>query len=434
MKMMTRLLAMVLALLMCVPALAETTQSPDDVMATVNGVAVTRASVDEYLLSMQNYYASVGYDVESEEIADLLKGMAVDMAVEYVLMDQKIVELGLALTDAERADAEQGALDEFNAVIEDGMAYYGITAESTEDERAAMLLQILAELESFGYTEASYIAEAVKFAGYDKLQAEMLKDVTVSDEDVVAYYNDLVAADKVAYENDAAAYENMVYMNQMYLMYGMADYYTDIFYKPEGFRKMTHILLTVDEAVLAAYTDLQAAYEEQQIAIEEGTEVTGALVTAEEVEAARLAVIASVQDVIDEIMGRLAAGESFAALIPEYSTDPGMQDAASIEEGYEVHMDSIMWDPAFRDASFTVNEIGDVTAPVVGSYGVHILQYAGDAVGGALELSDDLREVLRSEMLETEKANVYNDMIAQWAEEADIVYSDEAAALLDLAE
>ncbi|MBQ8554589.1 MAG: peptidylprolyl isomerase [Clostridia bacterium] len=430
MKMLNRLLAAVMALMLCcVPAFAETATSVDDVLVTVNNVPVTRGEFDEYLANLQSFYSQY-YDVTSAEIAPLLNEIALTTLVQFKLMDQKIIDLGLALTDEEKADATQTAREEWEAVINDGMTYYGITDESTEDERAAMLLQILAELESMGYTEEAYIEEAVLNAGYDKLDAEIVKDVTVTDEEVVAHYNELVASDEVAYKNDAAAYENMQSMNNMYLMYGYTDYYIDLYYMPEGYRSVTHILLSADEALLTAYADLQALYEEQQLALEEGTEVTGTLVTAEEIEAARLAIIANVQPTIDEINAKLAEGVAFADLIPQYTADPGMSDAAAIAEGYAVHMDSIAWVTEFRDAAFTVDNIGDVTEPVVTDYGVHILQYTGDIPGGPVELTDDLKEVLRQELLASAQSDVYTDTLNQWMEEAEIVYSDEAKAML----
>ena len=107
-----------------------------------------------------------------------------------------------------------------------------------------------------------------------------------------------------------------------------------------------------------------------------------------------------------------------------------MQDAESIAAGYEVHMDSVNWDTAFRDAAFTVDNVGDVTEPVVGSFGVHILQYAADVPGGPVEYTDELRETLRADLLLTAQNNAYSQKMTQWTEEATIVYSDEALAML----
>ena len=59
MKMLSRLMALLLALTLCLPALAET--SPEDVLATVNGVAVTcGAKVLGNLTMRKNSLAAAG--------------------------------------------------------------------------------------------------------------------------------------------------------------------------------------------------------------------------------------------------------------------------------------------------------------------------------------------------------------------------------------
>ena len=404
--------------------------NPDDVMLTVGTYNLTRAQYENYLKTLQEYYANYGYDVSDPELLAMLKQFALQTGIEYAVMDQKLVELGLALTDEEKAAAKEQATAEWNATIEDGLAYYGLTAESTEEERANLLLTVLAELEGMGYTEESYQEDAVMYAGYDKLYNYASKDVAVTDEDVVAYYNALVENDKVLYENDAATYEQVLYMNQMYAMYGMSDYVTEVYYKPAGYRLVTHILLEADEELLTAYTDLLAAYEEQQNASEEG-ETAATPVTADEVENARLAILANVQPTVDEINQKLAEGATFAELIPLYTTDTGMQDEASIAEGYAVHMDSVNYVTAFRDQAFTVNNIGDVTAPVVSDYGVHIIQYVADVPGGPVELTDELHAAFKSNLLAEAQNNAYYAAIDEWINAATITYSEEAQALLN---
>ena len=296
------------------------------------------------------------------------------------------------------------------------------------------MLSVLAELETMGYTEESYISDAVRYASYDKLVDYASQGVSVSDEDVVTYYNSLVEADKELYENDAAAYEQTQYMNQMYIMYGMSDYATPIYYKPAGYRLVTHILLEASEELLTAYVDLQAAYEEQQITLEEGGTVEGELVTAEEIENARLAILANVQPTVDEINQKLAEGVAFADLIPLYTADTGMMDAESIAAGYEVHMDSTNWVIPFRDQSFTVDTIGDVTAPVVTDYGVHIIQYVADVPAGAVELTEEMQAYFHEVLLSNAISDAYSNAIAQWTSEATVEYSAEAKAILGITE
>ncbi len=449
MKTMKRLLALLLMLAMCLALTAckkeETapdanttlpavsTGNPDDVMITIGNEKVTRAEYESYLATLNSYYTNYGYDVTEAELAAMLKQFALQTGVEYAVMNQKVVEMGLSLTEDEKNAAIADAQAQWEAVIANGMAYYGITEESTEEQRNTTMVSVLAELESMGYTAESYQADAIKYAGYDKLSAVITKDVAVTDEEVVEYYNDLVETDKAIYENDAAAYEQTQYMNQMYAMYGMSDYVVDIYYKPAGYRLVTHILLEADEALLTAYTELQAAYEEQQNTLEEGGEVTEALISAEEVENARLAILNNVQPKVDEINQKLAEGKTFAELIPEYTTDPGMMDEASIAAGYEVHMDSTNWVTAFRDQAFTVDNIGDVTAPVVTDYGVHILQYVADVPAGPVELTDELHAAFKANLLQSAKDAAYYAAIDEWMAAANAVYSEEAQAILDAA-
>ena len=450
MKMMKRLLSFLLMLAMCCALTAcskdeastvsatdappaangtETTANPDDVMITIGSETVTRAEYEEYLNTMVNYYSNSGYDVTDPQLYAVLQEIALKTGVEYAVMDQLIAEKGLTLTEDEKAAIIADAQADWDAIVADGLSYYGITEESTEEERSAMTVSVLAELESMGYTPESFQADAMVNAGYNKLYEDITKDVAVSDEDVLAYFDSLVEADKASYENNVAAYENAQYMNQLYAMYGMSDYVTEFYYKPAGYRLVTHILLEVEEELLSNYADLQATYEEQQNTLEEGGEVTEALVTAEEVENARLAILASVQATVDEINQKLADGKTFAELIPEYTTDPGMADEASIAAGYEVHMDSTNW--VIPDQAFTVDNIGDVTAPVVTDYGVHILQYVGDVPSGAVELTDSMKEGFRETLLADAQSDAFYAVIDERIAAANVVYSDEAQAILD---
>lgn len=434
MKMMNRLMALVMALVMCCAlAGAETVVTPEDVMASVNGTDITRAEFEVYLENVTSYYENAGYDVTDAQSVAVLKEIALLNLVQVTVMDQKIAEMNMSLTEEEKADATQAAREDWESIIDSGLSYYGATADTSDAQLAALLVQVLSELESMGYSEQSYIDEALQNALYVKLENEMVKDVTITDDEVIAFYGELVAADEAAYKDNAEAYEQMNQMNQMYLMYGYTEYYTDLYYKPEGYRSVTHILLSADETLQNTYNDLLALYEEQQSTLEEGGEVAEP-VTAEAVEEARLAIIANVQPTIDEIHQKLADGAAFADLIPQYTQDPGMNNAAAIAEGYEVHMDSINWVTEFRDAAFTVDNIGDVTEPVVTSYGVHILQYVADVPGGPVELTSDLMETLRVTLLEPAQATRLNETMSQWIAESDVVYSDEAKAFMSVLE
>ena len=421
MKMIKRLLALAAALaLLCTAALAETTT--DDVMAMVNGVPVTRQAYENYLSNITEYYAYYGYDVTTPENAAYLRYLSLSTLVQLALMDQKIAELGVALTEAERAAAEQEGRELWVQDVSNALVYRGVTPASSEAERAAIMVQLLSELEALGYTEESYIAEAVSSALYVKLEDLMVEGATVPEGEVEYRYAQLVEADRLRYAEDAAAYESTLQMNAFAQMTGMTEYHQDVWYIPEGYREMVHILLPLDAAVLDSWADLQATYEEQQNLLEEGGTITGEAVTAEEVENARLSMLAATQAQADEIASRLAAGESFSSLIPLYSVDSA--------QGYPVHMDSIFCPAGYRDAAFSLEQPGDVSAPFVSDDGVYIVCYVGDAQGGPVPLTTEVHQQLYASLLEEAKTQQYQLTMAAWEAEAEIVYSDEALTFL----
>ena len=428
MKLLTRLLSLLTAaLLVCGGALAEA--APGDVLATVNGDAITRVEFDEYLATLMNYYDDNGYDVTDPDTLNEIREMTMSTLVQLRLMDQQIAEKGLALTDEERADAAQDGRERWAEDVRSAMGRVGVTDADDEAVRAAALVQVLSELEALGYTEQSYIDEAVENALYIKLEDQMVSGVTVTDAQIAAGYHERVAAQQEVIGDDVAFYEYILQMNQMSLM-GYTDSYTELFYRPEGYRRVVHILLAVDEALLMDYIDLQAAYEEQQSALEEGGEVTGEAVTAEELENARLAVLASVQGEVDAIHQKLADGETFAAIIPQYTDDPDMNSDAEIAAGQLVHMDSAYLPIGYRDAAFSVEEPGSVADPIVTDVGVYLICYVGDVAGGGIPLTEDMADVIRMELQEAAETKKYNEVMNGWIEAAELVYSDEALAFM----
>lgn len=428
MKMFRRLMGLAAALmLLCSLAAA---QSPEDVMATVNGAPITRQAYENYLDNLTAYYAYYGYDVATPENAAELRRMSLGTLVQLALMDQKISEMGVTLTDAERAAAEEEGRALWVEDVGNSLTFYGVTASSSESERAAAMVQALAELEALGYTEESYIADAVSNALYIKLENLMVEGAAVREGEVEALYADLVEADRLRYADNAAEYESTLQLNNFALMYGMTEYYTDVWYIPEGYRNVVHILLPVDDALLDSWGDLQATWEEQQNVLEEGGSITGEVITAQEVENAALAALATVQGQVDEITGRIAAGESFTDLIPLYTADAEMDEPAEIAAGWQVHMDSIFCPIGYRDAAFSLAVPGAVSAPFVSDEGVYLVCYVSNAEGGPVPLTQELHQALHAQLLLEAEAAQYQSTMDAWMAEADIVYSEEALVFM----
>jgi peptidyl-prolyl cis-trans isomerase C len=152
------------------------------------------------------------------------------------------------------------------------------------------------------------------------------------------------------------------------------------------------------------------------------------------IDAARQAIMDSVQAQVDEIMAKYASGTPFVDLIDEYGTDPGMKQEPTRTEGYAVHADSILWDKAFTEGAMALKEIGEVSEPVLGSHGVHLLHYTRDIPGGAVEVTEEIRKQLEEELLSEKETAAVTEMVEGWMNEAEIVYTEEGQAILDAAE
>ena len=421
-------------------------------LVTVNGEEIW--SNNDYLLQVRDYYldyaSQYGYDVSDQSMIDTINAYSLQYTVRTALIRQKAAELGLdQITDEEKAAMEEEGKAQWAEIVNNFIESAGtITEDSTDDDKAAAKADAEAQLLLYGYDEAKYTSEYVQNQTEgvmtERLMDYLIDGKTVSDEDIQAYFNELVEEDKAQYETDVSSYE---FYTQYY---GQPSYYT-----PEGYRAVNHILLAVDEGLMSTWKDLSARLEEQENAEnaettdndEAATEETASdetpvpdadpteeptptpePVTKEMVDEAEKAILDSVQATVDEIKAKLDSGVSFEDLIQEYGTDPGMEDEAKRAEGYLVHEDSILWDPAFAKAAMALEKIGDISEPVLGQYGVHILQYLRDVPGGAVELTDDMKEEFRS-TLESEMRNeALNTALDEWEATVDIVYTEAGEA------
>lgn len=439
-------LLMCLCMMLGMTAVAEETAAteipeltPETVVATLNGENLLWSSVEGNYNTLVSQYSSY-YDMTDPANVELFRAVAMENAIIEALLSQKAVELGLSeLTAEEHAEAEASAQTDWSAAIDNYLAYYypDLTAESPEADITAAEAEAEQYYKDGGYDLDVLTAEYKKYMVLDKVQQLMIQDAAVTDEEVEAYYQELVAADKELYENDIAAYmahNSQVDMMAMYAaMYGSANDMDYAWYKPEGFRAVRHILLPVDEALMNTYTDLQARLEEQSAPTEE-TEAAEATeepaeepVTEEMVNEAKAAIFASLADTIEEINQKVVEGVDFDELITTYgvnadgtASDPGMTSTPY----YEVcaASDSV-YVSEFVEASMSISEVGGISAPYLSSFGVHIVKYLHDIPGGPVEMTDAQRQAKAAELLNAKQNDLYSAQVDAWLTEANLEYS-----------
>ena len=422
-------------------AVAPAQLNDTDVVARVNGQDVTWGDVTPYYTSLVSYYGE-----PDASMVDMYRAFAMETAVVMALSEQTAAKEGLdQYTEEEKAAVLQSADTDWQAALDNWVSSNKpLTDASTAEEKAAAYKDAEAYYLTLGYDQAKVRADYLTRDLYSRVNTFVTKDVVVTDEAVQAKYDENVARDQQKYENDVNGYEQQV---QMY----NSQYASELpYYHPAGYRYIKHILLAVDDTLKNAYVDMNARLEEQMDAETEAADATEAPaadateapatdtpdpaltpeptqtpVTQADVDAAKAAILASVQTKIDEIAQKVAAGADFDALIAEYAvkadgsaTDPGMT-SGTYPNGYEVALASTTFVPEFVAAAFSVDAIGDVSAPFVSDFGVHIVKYISDVPAGPVELTDKLKDSIRTALV----SDLQNKAMDAWQKAATVEYT-----------
>lgn len=381
------------------------------------GQTITKGEVQDmtqqlldYYEYMYTYYYGYSYDKTNADTIAAAQSDAIDSLVQNAVVDQKLAEYGFdTFTEEELAELEAQAAETYQSYYDMIKTYFFADTELTGDELDEA---IKAEMSAMGYPdEAGLLEEAKTTASTDKLEAEMVKDVTVTEEEVQAEYTSRVESAKGTYEAAPASYGTAV-------SNGSKPYYA-----PAGYRTVKHILVSFTDEDQTAIDDLNAqisAKESEQT--ESGADLSADIAALQaELDAKTEAAYTAIQPTIDEIQAKLAEGAAFADLITEYNTDPGM---TADGEGYLVCEASTNWVEEFKNAAMALANVGDVSEPVRSSYGIHIIQYAGDVAEGEIGL-ENVHDELQASLLSTKQSEAVSATLEQWIEEANAkIYAD----------
>lgn len=447
-----------------VEAEPEATEAPMDLDAALARIAELEAQVEQYrpyyeaqivaeygdggviwLADAQKEYegaasAYAQYGLNIEDYADGIKQQILQNLVQTAVVDDKAAELGLdQMSDEERANLESEAQENYETYIESYKSYFA--AEDATDEEARE--QTVAAMEQYGLTLETLTQQMLDSYVDEQLHTYVTKDVDVTDEEVQAKYEDMVAADEAAYAEDDNSYNSA------------RNEGATIAWNPEGYRAVKHVLIHFSDEQSQQYSDLKStldslndelealtapaeeeaesdedagdedaeevepegdeADEEPQRTAQEVQSDIGRVAT--EIEALYSELLPDAQKVIDEFN----AGADFQTLIDKYNTDPGMQSGATAENGYAVCADSTTWDPAFTEGAMSIESVGQISAPIYGSNGIHVIYYLSDITPGAVPF-EEIADAVKADALSEKVEQTYNDQIAAWVEEAAPVY------------
>lgn len=406
----------------------------------VAGQTITKGEVNEQVEAVLDYQEymyylyGMSYDRTSATNISEARDTAIEGLIQEAVLNQKAAEMGLdELTDEELAEVEESAESTWQSYKESTQTIYFADTELTGDELDAAVEDKLAEL---GYPGKETLVENARITKVrEKLRAEVVKDVAVSDEEISAEYENRKGEAMTTYGNTPSTYGSDVSSGKT------------IYYVPAGYRYVKNILIKLTEEDSTAISDLQsqitskesekstaesslAELGEDASADDEETAQKRAELTATQeqlaaeiadlnaqLDAAKETAYAAIQPKADEVLAKLAEGEDFDALMEEYGEDTGMQTSPAKENGYPVCAESTNWVTEFRDAAMALENIGDVSEAVRTSYGLHIIKYVSDAEEGAVAL-EDVKDVIESELLSSKQDETYNATVEQWVTEA----------------
>ena len=420
------------------------------VIIEVAGKTIVKADVKqaiENVLDYQEYiYSMYGYSFDRKDPSSIASAQdtAINSMIEEAVSNQKIVEYGLdQFTDEELAAMNQTVNDTYAGYIDTVKTQYFAETELTGEELDAA---IEAKMLEIGYnSRESLLEQEKKTEELAKLRELVVKDITVSEDEISAEYNDGLSQQMTAYASDPTQYASDLSAGQI------------IYFQPHGYRYVKNLLImlsdedrtqlntlstqisdnqttltSIQDAIAALPEDPATDTEDQAKTREELTAQVDTLNTEIETLTAQLdeltaSAYGAIEPTVNMVEEKIKAGEDFDALIEEYGEDTGMTVEPQKSQGYLVCEGITTYVEVFVNEAMALQSVGDISQPFRSGYGVHILQYASDLDGGKVPLSS-VHDKLAEQLMTQKQDTVYSETLSQWITEADAkIYANRLA-------
>ena len=238
----------------------------DEAVATIGDRKVTFGEYKQLFDAYAQYYAMMGYDISTdEEATKQLQDSIIDALVVNEIISYQAAQSGYdKLSDEKLAEIEEQAAEDLDSIV----AEYRKQAESdAEDDSSVNVEERLAEYiadEAEAYTGERMTAEeygkwilenSTESAIGDAFREAMLKDVTVSDEEIKSWYDENLKTQQETYDNNPENYKEDKEAEELY----GGD---PVLYVPEGYSRVLHILITPEDAISDEYSEKFSAMED----------------------------------------------------------------------------------------------------------------------------------------------------------------------------
>ena len=383
----------------------------DDVLASAYNGAVTvlkseiQDEYDQMLSQYVAYYAQYGYSVDEydTELQASVAQETVQTKLSTSIVRHYAAQNGYELTEEKKTELAaqvKTALDNTREYLESYLSASGFTG----DELNAAVEEQMAQA---GYTEETLMDSAELNDVLNFLYERATADVTVTEDEVKAAFDEKVAKQKESYASVDAFVND--YVNE-----------SEILYTPENVRLMECIFVasvegeaTEDEATADEATEDEATADEATVSEATVSEATAG-------EAADIASLTGYAKA-KAIAAAIAGGADFEETMKAYTEDGSTEE--QMLRGYPVAENSTTYGEAFMVGAMALEHVGDVSDVIVTDYGYFILRYAKDLESGEADF-EARKETETEETLTNKKNDAYSAFIDNILDEADIQVGD----------
>jgi hypothetical protein len=362
---------------------AETTQtqeSENSIAALVDGKPIFWSQVEAQMTTLNMMYQNLSGSLSDEEIAEKklkAKSEILDKLIEQLVVQNKLASLGFIVTDEIKTQAEESYQSTVK-VIEDYVkkSYPDISKEDLE-ETAQWILS------NQGLSKESIVESAIQNALFDAYKKQIEDETDRMDESAVkAYYNSLYSEQKESFSNDINLYEQALLSGK------------PVIFRPVETRVIKQLSIPFDDDVIDLINQLNAY----------GSK--------DEAEKMRMDQYDRISAKLNQTMDRLKSGESFDALIEEFSEG---SDAVNY-----VSEQSTRFSEEFKNAAMSIETLGQFSEPIKTAYGYLILCWDATLEAADPVAFEDVRADLESLLSEFNRNRAIANQKMQWLKEANI--------------
>lgn len=394
-------------------------------------------TIEQIKFYYQNQYGN-SVDLNTPEYKENIQNSAINSLIAEKVIDKKIKELGFdILSDEELDNIKKECEKDYQSYLDGIKSIYFADSDLKGDE---LDKAIEAKADEFGYNSIEdSIDIKSKSKKLENLKNDLIKDVTVSDEEIKSDYDSKVTQSRINVENKPELYSS-------YVLGG-----SPVYYAPAGYRNIKQILVKFTDEDMKNINSLKSDINEKENqistvkkSIEEETNTAKENQDKEENNTNRIDALNSslkqyesdlnelnnkldeskdkayknIQNKVDKVLAALSNdSNTFDKVFEEYNEDPRMNQEPFKTIGYPMSASSTIYDSSIKDVAMNLKNVGDVSDIVKGDSGYYILKYQSDVKEGPVDF-DSVKDSIKKSILDQKQNDAYNNQIQKWIDES----------------